>query len=151
MTLQSISNIQKRRYGNTKNINQILSFDHLVLTVKNIDNTIKFYEKLGMKRKNFGENNSRVSLKCGQIKINLHEYKNEFEPKALNPLPGSNDFCLITDMDINILCNKLKENNIEIEEGPIKRTGAQGSIMSVYIRDPDYNLIELSNYIEYDL
>ena len=91
---------------------------------------------------------NRKALKFGQQKINLHQVGHEFEPKALRPTSGSGDICLITDTNLNVVQDYLKQNNVLIEEGPIERTGAMGPIMSVYFRDPDGNLIEVSNYID---
>ena len=122
----------------------ILRLDHLVLTVNDIDKTVEFYEKLGMKKEIFQGN--RVALKFGQQKINLHKLGNEFEPKAFNIKEGSADLCFIIDMDLENVKEYLNSKNIEIEEGIVERTGAIGNIKSIYIRDPDMNLIELSNY-----
>lgn len=125
---------------------KIKSLDHLVLTVKDVDITSDFYVNvLGMEKEIFKEN--RIALKYGNQKINLHEYKNEFEPKAHKVMPGSADLCFITENDISSVLEHLKNLNISILEGPIKRTGACGEILSLYIRDPDLNLIEISNYI----
>jgi Lactoylglutathione lyase and related lyases len=119
--------------------------DHIVLTVKDIDKTIEFYKDvLGMKLVTFGAN--RRALSFGQQKINLHEYGSEFEPKAQEPLPGSEDLCFITNRTIEEIQKHLSIKGIEIVEGPVNRTGALGPITSIYIRDPDGNLIELSNY-----
>lgn len=119
--------------------------DHLVLTVKNISETVRFYESvMGMKRVEFSE--GRVALTFGNQKINLHELDNEFEPKAGNVKNGSADLCFIIDTPIVDAVTELKNKNINIIEGPIKRTGATGKIISVYFRDPDLNLIEVSNY-----
>lgn len=121
--------------------------DHLVLTVKDINQTIHFYTTvLGMKEETFGE--GRKALSFGVQKINLHEKGKEFEPKAKNPMPGSADICLILNERMERMMDRLRRLNVPIEEGPVKRTGARGAINSVYIRDPDDNLIELSNYIE---
>lgn len=121
--------------------------DHLVLTVKNIEATCKFYEQvLNMQVITF--KGSRKALKFGQQKINLHQKGYEFEPKALKPTPGSADLCFITQMPLNQLIDQLKAQQIMIEEGPVNRTGACGDIISVYFRDPDHNLIEISNYVE---
>lgn len=123
----------------------ISHIDHLVLTVKNIDETCTFYtEVLGMNIVTFGE--GRKALSFGQQKINLHEVGKEFEPKATNSTSGSADLCLITDFPLSEVVNHFNKLGILIEEGPIKRTGAVGPITSVYIRDPDGNLIEVSNY-----
>lgn len=125
---------------------EVKFLDHLVLTVANIDSTCKFYEKaLGMEVITFGDN--RKALKFGHQKINLHQLGNEFEPKAFKPTPGSADLCFITDILLEDVLIELKKNCIEIEEGPIGRSGANGKIRSVYLRDPDFNLIEVSNYI----
>lgn len=123
----------------------ISHIDHLVLTVKNIDETCTFYtEVLGMNTVTFGE--GRKALSFGQQKINLHEVGKEFEPKATKATSGSADLCLITDFPLSEVVNHFNKLGVLIEEGPIKRTGAVGPITSVYIRDPDGNLIEVSNY-----
>ena len=125
------------------NINRL---DHLVLTVKDIDKTVTFYtEVLGMKKEIFKE--SRVALKYGNQKINLHQLGNEFEPKAKNVKEGSADLCFIIDTPLLQAKEYIESLNIEIEEGIVTRTGATGEIESIYLRDPDKNLIELSNYI----
>lgn len=120
--------------------------DHLVLTVKNIEVTANFYELiLGMQRITFGDN--RVALLFGQQKINLHELGNEFEPKAENVMNGSADLCFIISTPINEAITQLLAKGVDIIEGPVNRTGATGSIISAYFRDPDKNLIEVSNYV----
>lgn len=119
--------------------------DHLVMTVHDIQKTCAFYETvLQLHVDTFKEN--RKALCFGHQKINLHEYKKEFEPKANHPLPGAIDLCLIVDTPLDEVMTHLKKLSIPIEEGPVERTGAQGKIISIYIRDPDKNLIELSNY-----
>lgn len=119
--------------------------DHLVLTVADIGATVGFYTQvLGMKAVTFGP--GRTALTFGISKINLHEAGREFEPKALRPTPGSADVCLVVDDDIGEVITELAAAGIAIEEGPVARTGATGPIVSCYIRDPDQNLIELSNY-----
>lgn len=124
------------------NINKI---DHIVLTVKNIDATVAFYTSvMGMSVETFGE--GRVALKFGQQKINLHEYGNEFEPKSNTPVPGSADLCFISTTPLKEAIQHVKDKKVNILEGPIARTGALGSILSFYFRDPDLNLIEVSNY-----
>lgn len=123
----------------------ISHIDHLVLTVKNINETCTFYtEVLGMNTVTFGE--GRKALSFGQQKINLHEVGKEFEPKATKATSGSADLCLFTDFPLSEVVNHFNKLGVLIEEGPIKRTGAVGPITSVYIRDPDGNLIEVSNY-----
>jgi catechol 2,3-dioxygenase-like lactoylglutathione lyase family enzyme len=118
--------------------------DHLVLTVKDIDKTVEFYEKLGMKKEIFKE--TRIALKFGNQKINLHKLGNEFEPKAFNVKEGSADLCFIINEPLKDVIKYLENENIKIEEGIVERTGATGNIKSIYLRDPDMNLIELSNY-----
>ena len=119
--------------------------DHLVLTVDDVDRTIAFYvDVLGMTEVTFGS--GRKALTFGSSKINLHRRGQEFEPKAANPTPGSADLCLIADDPLAVVVADLAALGIDIEEGPVPRTGARGPITSVYIRDPDGNLIELSNY-----
>lgn len=118
--------------------------DHLVLTVKDIEKTVDFYSKLGMKKEIFGD--KRISLRYSNQKINLHQLGKEFEPKAYNVKEGSADLCFIVNEDLEQVIEFLKTNNIPIEEGLVNRTGATGKIKSIYVRDPDNNLIELSNY-----
>jgi len=120
--------------------------DHLVLTVKDINKTVEFYTNiLGMKKEIFKEN--RMALKYGNQKINLHLLGKEFEPKAFNVKEGSADLCFIVEEPIEDIFAFLVSRNIDIEEGIVKRTGANGPIQSIYIRDPDLNLIELSTYL----
>ncbi len=119
--------------------------DHFVLTVASIERTCAFYEKImGMEVETFGE--GRKALRFGSQKINLHEVGREFEPKSQNPTAGSGDFCLITKMSIQQVEEHLKHCEVDIESGPVARTGALGSITSVYFRDPDNNLVEVSTY-----
>jgi catechol 2,3-dioxygenase-like lactoylglutathione lyase family enzyme len=121
--------------------------DHLVLTVDDIDRTIAFYVGvLGMTETTF--RSDRRALTFGTSKINLHARGREFEPKARTPTPGSADLCLIVDESLESVVTELTAAGIPVEEGPVERTGARGPIISVYIRDPDANLIELSNYLE---
>lgn len=127
----------------------IRRLDHIVLTVQHMEETIRFYTTvLGMKEETFGE--GRKALRFGLQKINLHEAGHEFEPKAAHPQPGSADLCFITDLDMDSLLLHLRKEVVPIEEGPVKRTGTLGPIESIYIRDPDMNLIEISRYIEED-
>uniref|UniRef100_A0A8C6QYF9 Glyoxalase domain-containing protein 5 n=1 Tax=Nannospalax galili TaxID=1026970 RepID=A0A8C6QYF9_NANGA len=124
----------------------IHKLDHIVMTVKSIKDTTMFYSKiLGMEITIF--KGDRKALCFGDQKFNLHEVGKEFEPKAAHPIPGSLDICLITEAPLEDVIERLKACNVPIEEGPVPRTGAKGPIMSIYFRDPDRNLIEVSNYI----
>jgi catechol 2,3-dioxygenase-like lactoylglutathione lyase family enzyme len=120
--------------------------DHLVLTVADVGRTAEFYEQvLGMRAVTFA--GGRRALRFGNAKINLHQAGQEFEPKAARPMPGSADICLITLDPLPAVCTHLAAHGVTIEEGPVARTGATGRISSIYIRDPDGNLIEISNYL----
>ena len=120
-------------------------FDHLVLTVKDIEATCTFYTTvLGMKEKIFGK--GRKALSFGRQKINLHPCDEPFEPKALYPTPGSADLCFITTLPIIEVIEHVRFCGVEIIEGPVQRSGAVGTVTSVYFRDPDGNLIEVSEY-----
>jgi catechol 2,3-dioxygenase-like lactoylglutathione lyase family enzyme len=119
--------------------------DHFVLTVADIDASCDFYARvLGMDVVSFGE--GRKALAFGIQKINLHQHRHEFEPKAQQPTPGSADFCLITSVPLDQVIDHLNQCGVAIEDGPVMRTGARGPIQSVYFRDPDANLVEVSNY-----
>ena len=119
--------------------------DHIVFTVADIDKTVEFYTRvLGMKEESFGQ--GRRALVFGKQKINLHQKGKEFEPKALHPTTGAMDICLISEKPLEEVMKWLKECKVEITEGPVERTGALGKIRSVYFRDPDQNLIDVSNY-----
>ena len=119
--------------------------DYLVLTVKDIDKTVEFYTKVvGMEKELF--KGDRVALKFGNQKINLHKLGSEFEPKAYNVKEGSADLCFIINTPLVEAKNYIESLGIKIEEGIVSRTGAIGEIESIYLRDPDKNLIELSNY-----
>lgn len=118
--------------------------DHLVLTVGDVDATCAFYARvLGMDVVAFG--NGRKALAFGKQKINLHPYGREFEPKAAQPTPGSADFCLITSVPLADVAAHLRAEGVAIVEGPVRRTGATGPIVSLYFRDPDRNLVEVAN------
>jgi len=125
----------------------ITGLDHIVLTVKSIARTCQFYEQaLGAEVITFGA--GRTALGLGAQKINLHEAGNEFEPKAATPTPGSGDICLITSAPLTEVEQTLRALGVAIEDGPVPRTGAQGPILSLYIRDPDGNLVEIASYDE---
>ena len=124
---------------------QVERIDHLVLTVKSIDTTVGFYTSvMGMEKVVFGE--GRVALSFGKQKINLHRLGDEFEPKASNAESGSADLCFIVGQPISQVIERLAKCYVPVIEGPVKRTGAIGKIVSAYFRDPDGNLIEVSNY-----
>ena len=118
--------------------------DHLVLTVADIERTLAFYEQtLGMVPITF---NGRRALGFGRQKLNLHQAGREFEPKALKPVPGAIDLCLIASTELESVIEHLKACGVAIIEGPVAKTGALGPMTSIYFRDPDGNLIEVSNY-----
>jgi catechol 2,3-dioxygenase-like lactoylglutathione lyase family enzyme len=119
--------------------------DHIVLTTRDKDACIRFYtEVLGMKLEAFGEN--RLALKFGAQKLNLHEWGKEFTPRAHVAVPGSLDLCFIASVSLEEVIERLNKAKIRILEGPVAKTGAQGPIRSVYVRDPDLNLVEISVY-----
>jgi catechol 2,3-dioxygenase-like lactoylglutathione lyase family enzyme len=118
--------------------------DHFVLTVRDVDATCAFYAKvLGMAVITFA--GDRKGLAFGNQKINLHAAGKEFEPKAHRPAPGTADFCLITRVPLEEVAAHLAACGVTIIEGPVARTGATGLIRSLYFRDPDLNLVEVSN------
>jgi catechol 2,3-dioxygenase-like lactoylglutathione lyase family enzyme len=119
--------------------------DHTVLTVRDIDATCDFYSRvLGMEAISFGK--GRRAIRFGKQKFNLHQAGREFEPRARKPTPGSADFCLVTTTPMARVIAHLKQCGVEILEGPVVKTGAIGPIESVYFRDPDENLVEVSRY-----
>jgi len=119
--------------------------DHLVLTVKDIQATREFYEDiLGMEMRSFG--NNRFALHFGNQKLNLHEANNPIDPNVRHATPGSADLCLITETPIAEVISILESKQIPIIAGPGKRTGAIGVLLSIYVYDPDDNLIEIANY-----
>jgi catechol 2,3-dioxygenase-like lactoylglutathione lyase family enzyme len=120
--------------------------DHLVLTVADVEASIAFYERaLGMTAVTFA--GGRRALAFGAQKINLHPHGHEFEPKAARPMPGSADLCFITEVPLDAVQAHLATCGVNVIEGPVRRTGATGPILSVYLRDPDGNLIEIANPI----
>jgi catechol 2,3-dioxygenase-like lactoylglutathione lyase family enzyme len=120
--------------------------DHLVLTVASIETTCAFYERtLGMTAVRFGQ--GRTALAFGAQKINLHQAGSEFVPHALHPVPGSADLCFITTAPLADALAHVRAQGVDILEGPVDKTGAMGPMRSFYFRDPDANLIEVSNYV----
>ena len=122
--------------------------DHIVLTTRDKDACIRFYsEVLGMKLEKFRTpSEERLALKFGAQKINLHEWGKEFTPRAHVAVPGSLDLCFISCVPLDQVIERLQRSQIKIIEGPVAKTGAQGAIRSVYVRDPDLNLVEISVY-----
>jgi catechol 2,3-dioxygenase-like lactoylglutathione lyase family enzyme len=119
--------------------------DHIVLTTRDKEGCIRFYtEVLGMKLESFGEN--RLALSFGSQKINLHEWGREFTPRAHVAAPGTLDLCFIAAVSLEEVMGKLRKAKVQIIEGPVMKTGALGPIRSVYVRDPDLNLVEISVY-----
>lgn len=126
----------------------VQSLDHLVLTVADIARTRQFYSAvLGMKAEQFSPSSGapRWALTFGAQKINLHEAGREFEPKAARPSPGSADLCFLSETPLSDWIRHLEAQGVAPELGPVPRTGATGPITSLYLRDPDGNLIEISN------
>ncbi len=121
-------------------------FDHIVLTTRDLDACVRFYtEALGMKLERFATpTGERLALKFGRQKINLHVWGREFSPRAHVAVPGSLDLCFIASVPLDEVMQRLKDNRIKIEEGPVIKTGAVSKLRSVYVRDPDLNLVEIS-------
>ncbi len=125
---------------------RINNIDHLVITVHNLDETVAFYTRvLGMEAVSFAE--GRQALVFGAQKINLHKAGEEIRPHAQNAIPGSADLCFITETPMQQVMSHLAFCNVTILEGPVNRSGATGPLLSVYINDPDNNLIEISNLV----
>jgi len=125
---------------------KVTAIDHVVLTVRDIERTLSFYQRaLGMSPVEFGE--GRRALSFGEQKLNLHQAGREFEPKAAHPTPGAIDLCLLTDTPLDEVVRHLARAGVTIEVGPVAKTGARHSLRSVYFRDPDGNLIEVSNEV----
>jgi catechol 2,3-dioxygenase-like lactoylglutathione lyase family enzyme len=119
--------------------------DHIVITAFDVERTIDFYSRvMGMEPITFA--GGRRGLAFGRQKINLHQSGREYEPKALKPTPGSMDLCFVSESPLVDVIAELKANGVVIADGPVPKTGALGPMMSVYFRDPDGNLIEISNY-----
>lgn len=125
---------------------KIDGFDHVVFTVKDIDASCEFYAKvLGMEIVTFGEN--RKALSFGSQKINLQRLGRESALKADKPTPGSADICFVTSVSLSDVMAHLNSCGVDLIAGPVERNGARGPMMSLYFRDPDKNLIEVSNYV----
>ncbi|PAQ03560.1 VOC family protein [Mesorhizobium sp. M6A.T.Ce.TU.002.03.1.1] len=123
----------------------IAGIDHFVLTVRSVDDTCAFYQRvLGFRR--LDTPNLPTALLFGTQKINVHEVGRTFEPKAKAPTPGTADFCLVAARPLAEICASLEANGVAVEVGPVERIGARGPMMSVYFRDPDGNLVEVSDY-----
>jgi catechol 2,3-dioxygenase-like lactoylglutathione lyase family enzyme len=121
---------------------RIAALDHLVLTVADLGATVAFYERLGMRAEEFA--GGRLALRFGEQKINLHEAGSEFQPHALHPEPGSADLCFLVEGSLDAVAHALAEAGVPVELGPVEREGAAGEMDSLYVRDPDGNLVELS-------
>ncbi|MCC7451482.1 MAG: VOC family protein [Anaerolineae bacterium] len=120
--------------------------DHLVLTVRDIAATCDFYTRvLGMTVVTF--DNNRKAIQFGSQRINLHQVGKEFEPKALKPTAGSGDICFITSVPLDQVIEHIRSQQVEIIVGPVPRVGAAGQLTSIYLRDPDGNLIEIANVV----
>jgi catechol 2,3-dioxygenase-like lactoylglutathione lyase family enzyme len=122
---------------------KIDSLDHLVLTVRDIPRSVRFYERLGMEHLEFGED--RHALAFGRQRIHLHETGRELDPTAAVPTAGSADLCFLTSTPVDRVVTELLEAGIELIEWPTEKAGAAGALISVYVRDPDGNLLEISN------
>ncbi|WP_319381608.1 VOC family protein [Thiomicrorhabdus sp.] len=123
---------------------KISHIDHLVLTVKSIPKTVEFYHSvMGFEVVTY--NKGRIALRFGRQKINLHALGKEIEPKACTPCPGAADLCFFTETEMDTILMHLDRHGVKVELGPVQRTGANGPICSVYIRDPDHNLVEIAN------
>jgi catechol 2,3-dioxygenase-like lactoylglutathione lyase family enzyme len=125
---------------------RIKNLDHLVITASDLQATIDFYTKvLGMEHVAFGDNLHAVHF--GDQKFNIHDASTEVSPKAKNIVPGSADFCLISETPVSQVIQHLQDCGVTVEQGPVTRSGAAGTLESVYFRDPDCNLVEVSNVI----
>ena len=121
--------------------------DHIVLTVRDPRATLDFYTRvLGMKEVTFGD--ARKALAFGRQKINLHVAGAEFRPHARTPVTGSADVCFITETPLDAAMAHVRACGVTIEEGPVPKTGATAPLRSFYVRDPDGNLVEISNLMQ---
>ena len=124
----------------------IRAIDHIVLTVRDVERTLSFYQRaLGMAPVTFGE--GRRALAFGDQKLNLHQAGREFEPKAAAPTPGAVDLCFLTDEPLDAVVAHLARVGVSIELGPVAKTGARHALRSIYFRDPDGNLVEVANEV----
>ena len=122
----------------------VLALDHFVITTNNLETCLRFYtETLGMEAK---ETSGRFSLWFGSQKINIHTRPAEFLPAAAHPLPGSLDLCFEIEDDMEVVLAELKSKNAPLVTGIVERNGAKGKMRSIYLRDPDGNLVELASY-----
>jgi catechol 2,3-dioxygenase-like lactoylglutathione lyase family enzyme len=124
---------------------RIASLDHFVLTVADPEATVAFYERLGMRREEFGD--GRLAVRFGNQKINLHQAGRPIQPHARRPTPGSADVCLLVEGTLDEVERELERAGVVFELGPVPRTGTTGPLRSLYLRDPDGNLVELSERI----
>ena len=123
----------------------IAGIDHFVLTVASLEATCAFYQRV-LRFQRIDTAGRPTALVFGSQKINVHEHRRTFEPKAKSPTPGSGDFCLITERPLDEIRAHIEANGVEVELGPVERVGARGPMLSVYFRDPDGNLVEVSEY-----
>jgi catechol 2,3-dioxygenase-like lactoylglutathione lyase family enzyme len=123
---------------------KLTGIDHLVLTVEDVEATRVFYEALGGAAVTFGD--GRRAVEFGDQKINLHPTDTDVAHVAADPTPGGDDFCLLTETPIEDVERRLRESGIDVVAGPVERTGARGPMTSIYVRDPDGNLVELARY-----
>jgi catechol 2,3-dioxygenase-like lactoylglutathione lyase family enzyme len=125
---------------------RVAFLDHVVLTVRDPSATVSFYERLGMRRETFGDR--RLALRFGRQKLNVHTDGAEIAPHARQPTPGSADVCLLIEGSIAEAKSELEAAGVAIELGPVERAGAAGPLRSIYLRDPDGNLVELSEPLD---
>lgn len=125
---------------------RLAGIDHFVLTVEDVEASCAFYDALGAEVVTFGD--ERKAVRFGDQKINLHPVDTDIDLVAAEPTPGGGDFCLVSETPIEAVERTLRERDVEIIAGPVERTGAVGSLTSVYVRDPDDNLVEIATYDE---
>jgi catechol 2,3-dioxygenase-like lactoylglutathione lyase family enzyme len=126
----------------------VTGIDHLVLYAADVDRTCEFYaETLGVADVETFDG-GRIALSFGETKLNVHPAGDEYEPHAASPEPGSADFCLLVDEPVEALAERIRDAGVDVVEGPVGRTGARGEMRSVYVRDPDGNLVEFAHYVD---